>query len=158
MSFWMPFMETMKREEEIYDKMRNENKSREEIEMEELQERQTIISQHLEMLGAETIQEYKDNKRRLAYLQEERDYTQWFNSNRVAIERFFKLMKKSFIDNDEEIIYPRSIDEDNIEFKGCILNRKYLKRLLKRYNYTVKDDTINNNIPSGLIIKYRKEN
>ena len=43
----MPFMETIKREEEIYDKMRNENKSREEIEIEELQERQITIFQKL---------------------------------------------------------------------------------------------------------------
>lgn len=158
MSFWMPFMETIKREEEIYDKMRNENKSREEIEIEELQERQITIFQKLGMIGAETIREYKDNQQRIINLQKEIAYTQWFNKNKVAIQRFFELMKKSFIYDNEEVIYPRSVDNDNIEFGDCILNREYLKRTLKRYGYTVKDDTVHDNNPSGLIIKYRKEN
>ena len=110
------------------------------------------------MIGAEKIREYKDNQQRIINLQKEIAYTQWFNKNKVAIQRFFELTKKSFIYDNEEVIYPRSVDNDNIEFGDCILNREYLKRTLKRYGYTVKDDTVCNNIPSGLIIKYRKEN
>lgn len=157
MSFWMPFMDRMKEEERIYAKMEEENKSREEIEIEELKKRQLTISQKLDMLGAQTIREYRDNQKRIRILQEEINFTKWFEENKKTIQRFFEAMKEHFLFDGEDIIYPRSADEDNVEFSGYILNREHLKKLLKRYNYIVKNDTDYTGKTTGLIIKFKKE-
>ena len=157
MSIWMPSMYRMKEEERIRTKMKEENKSKEEIEIEELKERQLTISQKMDMLGAQKIREYRDNQKRIRMLQEEIDFTKWFEENKKIIKCFFEAMKEHFLFDGEDIIYPRSADEDNVEFNGCILNREYLKKLLKRYNYVVKNDTDYTGKTTGLIIKFKKE-
>lgn len=158
MSFWAPYMEQMRKNEEQYARMQADGKSKEEIEIEDLQKRQVIISQQLEMLDAATIREYKDNQKRMRYLQEEIDYIKWFDTNKAVVYRFFKLMKEAFLYDCKEIIYPRAVEGGNVEFNGCVLNKEFLKRILKRYGYTVKEDTVYNGKSSGLIIKYGKEN
>ena len=67
-------------------------------------------------------------------------------------------MKDAYISDNKNIIYPRAVEDGNIEYQDCVLNKNFLKRLLKRYGYEVKEDTTYNNQSSGLIIKYRKEN
>ena len=158
MSFWAPYMERMKEEEDKNNKAQMEGKSKEEIEIEDLKRRQLIIADILEMVDAATIREYKDNDKRIKYLQEEIDYIKWFDTHKTEVYKFFQLMKDAFISDNKNIIYPRAVEDGNVEYQDCVLNKNFLKRLLKRYGYEVKEDTTYNNQSSGLIIKYRKEN
>lgn len=106
------------------------------------------------MLGAESIREIKAIQARLVDLEEEKDYSKWFNNNEPIIEDFFQCMKLHFLEVGE--VYELKYDgEKHVKFKTHSLHRDFLLKLLRRYGYDVKDESWNGQ-KNKMIIRYKE--
>lgn len=142
MSFYAPFMGKMDEERRLSEKAKEQNKTRQEVRYEEKKERMKAIKDLLEkgcLLGAQTIQEYKDLQEEVAELEEENNYRKWFNDNREEIGKFFKIMSRKFLfENCSYITFV--ISDDLMATGNFAFNRKFFTKLLKAYGYDVRTE------------------
>lgn len=142
MSFYAPFMGKMDEERRIFEKAREQNKTKEEIRYKEKKERMKAIEDLLDkgcLLGAQTIQEYKGLQEEVAELEEENNYRKWFNDNREEIGKFFKIMSRKFLfENCSYITFV--ISDDLMTTGNFAFNRKFFTKLLKAYDYDIRTE------------------
>lgn len=119
-----------------------EQKPKEAIsELEALETRQKVLRQ-MTFLGADSIKEYHAISNRINFLIEEQQYSEWFYNNKKVLELLFEKMKWHFF-NKMDGAYSLDYKDDNtLLFMDNNINRDFLIRLLKRYNYKVEDKKV----------------
>lgn len=99
----------------------------------------------LELLGAETIREYKSIQERIETIKREDEFHLWFEDNKEQLILLFRSMKDHFINIGAEfyeIIYE---DNKHLKFNKYIFNRDNLLKFLQRYGYRCEDNFCCNN-------------
>lgn len=84
MSFWAPFMRDMDKEQKIAERAKTEEKTKEEIRLEDAKFRMSCI-EHMSMPGADTIKEYLSLQREVEQLEEESVYSEWFKKHKKKL-------------------------------------------------------------------------
>lgn len=141
MSFWASFMRDIDKEQKITERAKVEEKTREEIRLEDAKFRMSCI-EHMSMPGADTIKEYLSLQREIEQLEEEGVYSEWFKKNKEEIEGFFKEMFSDFIEhpNDRYVQAIYYKPEGILKYNIYKLNYKFMVKLLSRYGYIIETE------------------